>query len=332
LGFAVALVFSLLAPPCRADRPKVAIWLAGPYDSQRTELETRIRAELAIAGFDSVELDAAPEADHASLGRAAKSLGCFAAIGVVRQGSLDADVWVTDRITGKAVLRHVHFGADSSDAPAIFALRAVELLHASLLELQEPHPSRGEVRAPPQIQRWAAPPTPHAVPPSREMHAGVVVTGGPGGIPVSIAPALGFAWRPVPTWAGGLELWGPAISHVEGSEGSARIDQEALFAFARYEPLGRSAFSPYLRAGVGASRFGAKGQATAPYTDQSNQLWSALGAVGLGLRIGGQTIQAVTGLDAFWFAPKPAVEFAGRTAATAGQPMLGAHVELGVAW
>lgn len=328
----MALASFSFSSPSRAERPRVAIWLAGPYDDQRTELETRIRAELAIAGFDSVELDAAPESDHEALGRAAKNFGCLAAIGVVRKGSLDADVWVADRVTGKAVLRHVHFGADSADAAAIFALRAVELLHASLLELGESHPTRGEVRAPPEVQRWAAPPTPRAAPPSREMHAGVVVLGGPGGVPVSVAPALGFSWRPVASWAGGLEVSGPAISHVEGPEGSARIDQEAAYAFVRFEPLGRSAFSPYGRAGLGATRFGVDGQATTPYTNQSNQLWSAVGVAGLGLRIGGGLVQVAAGIDTLWLSSRPAVEFAGRTIAKAGQPTLEAHVELGVAW
>lgn len=256
----------------------------------------------------------------------------MAAIGVVRKGSLDADVWVADRMTGKAVLRHVHFGADSSDAPAIFALRAVELLHASLLELEESHPSRGEVRPPPEIRRWVAPPPPREALLSREMHAGVQIVGGPGGVPVSLSPTLGFAWRPVASWAGGLELWGPAISHVDGDEGSARIDQEATFAFVRFEPLGRSEFGPYVRAGIGAFRFGVTGQAVAPYTSQSNQSWSALGTAGIGLRIGSHTVEMITGLDTYWLSSRPDIEFAGRTVASAGRPSLGAHVELGVAW
>jgi hypothetical protein len=285
-----------------------------------------------MAGFESVELDASPYIDRESLEKAARSAGSFAAIGVDRKGSLDADVWVTDRVTGKAVLRHVHFAADSSDAPAIFALRAVELLHASLLELGEVHPSRGEVPPPAEIHRWMTRSAPPPKRPTREVHAGVFVLGSPGGVPVSIAPVLGFAWRPVAAWAGGIEAWGPALTRLEGPEGSARVDQEAAFAYVRFEPLTRGGFHAFARAGAGASRLGVDGHAAAPYTDQSNQAWSAAAVAGFGLRIGGPNLEVVTGLDTFWLLPKPSIVFVQKSVATTGGPMLGMHVGVGLSW
>lgn len=328
----MVLAALLVVLPAGAARPRVAVWLGGPDDTQRTELSTRLRSELAIAGFDCVELGEVGDGSSASLESAARSAGAFAAIGVVRTGSLDADVWVTDRVTGKAVLRRVHFGADSADAAAIFAIRAVELLHASLLELAEPHPSRGELRPPPEIRRWVEPETKKAPEPQRDAYVAAVVLGGPGGLPVRIAPALGFSWRPLPSWEGGIEAWGPALSTVKATEGSARIDQEAALAFARFHPLGRVALGPFGRLGVGAARLGVHGDAEAPFTSQSNQVWAGLGLLGFGLRVQTGALGLTLGLDSLWSTPKSTVRFTDRTVASAGSPTLSLQIGAGLAW
>src|SRR5882724_11164477 len=106
---AALLIGLLSASSAGAALPRVALWVSGPSDRDRVELETRLRAELAIAGFESVALDAFAESDRASLERAARASGSFAAIAVVRRGKLNAEVWVADRVTGKTVLRTVRF-------------------------------------------------------------------------------------------------------------------------------------------------------------------------------------------------------------------------------
>ena len=261
---AVFVMALLPAATTHAAKPRVALELAAPTDEQRLELETRLRAELAIAGFDAIVVEGSGKADAESLEQDARTTGSFAAIAV--QGDAPgAEVWVADRVTGKTVRRHVNFDAKSPDAAAIFAIRAVELLRASLLELSESHASRGEVAPTARIRTWAAPkraPLPVA---TREVRVGAAVIGGPGGIPVTVAPSIGFGWAAVPGWVGGLDAWGPSSSRVRQEEGEARLDQEAATAWVRAEPIRQGGFVPFAKIGVGAYRLGASGSASTPY-------------------------------------------------------------------
>jgi hypothetical protein len=330
----VLLVASLLAPAARAAPPRVALRVSGATDRDGMELGTRLRAELAIAGFDAVALGASTGADRESLERAARSSGSFAAIAVIRHGKLDAEVWVADRVTGKTVLRHVRFDSESPDAAAIFAIRAVELLRASLLELSEAHPSRGEVHAPAPVRAWV---TPRESPPAGraalEAHVGAVVLAGPGGIPASVAPAMAFSWRPARAWRAGLEAWGPAFTSLERTEGSARLNQECVVAFAKLEPVRAGEVAPFIKAGGGAYHLGADGSARDPYASGSGSVWAGAVLLGGGLSVTALgALELLAGLDAIFLAPRPGVVFADRPVATIGRPMLAAQIGVGVQW
>lgn len=322
------------APLLRAQtKPRVAIQLDGPDDAQRLELETRLRAELAIAGFEAVLVDAKEASDGTSLSQRARTTSSFAAISVARRGGLGAEVWVADRVTGKTVRREVSFDAGSTDAAAIFAIRAVELLHASLLELSEPHPSRGEVAAPRTIVEWVAPPPSPPPSVSREARIGIAIAAGPGGVPATASPMLSFGWRPVSNWVGGVDAWGPGLTTITQREGSARIDQELLCVWARVEPLHTAGFAPYGKLGLGAHHLGAQGSAVTGYTGRSAHVWSAAAVLGVGLRFGGTGPVVVSaGVDAVVLSPRPGVQFGNHTVATAGRPTLVAQTTVGVQW
>jgi hypothetical protein len=312
----------------------VAIELSGPADEQRLELETRLRSELAIAGFDAVVLESPGESSEPPLEQGARSTGSFAAIAVVRQGGLGAEVWVVDRVTGKTVRRRVDFNPDSPDAAAIFAIRAVELLRASLIELSEPHAPRGEMKPTPQIRDWVIPKREEHRSGHRELGVGVVVAAGPGGLPATLAPALTVAWRPLLHWVGGIELWGPGIGSVVQHEGTARFDQETLVAWARLEPIRAGGLSPFLRLGAGGYHLGVEGTASAPsYAGRPAHVWSAAGLLGLGLRFEGLgPLLLLAGVDAEFLAPRPGIEFVGRAVATTGRPMLTGQAAMGLTW
>lgn len=327
------MILLLVSSDAKAAAPRVALWLSGPADRQRMEIETRLRAELAIAGFESTMLDESISSERESLERAARSSGSFAAIAVVRRAGFDADMWVADRVTGKTAFRRVRFEAESADAAAIFAIRAVELLRASLLELTELHPSRGELPSTERMRAWIAPP--HAKPevPTYEAHVGAAAVASPGGIPAGAALALGFSWKPLPWWAGCIEGWGPVITHLGNREGTATVDQEAALVFARLEPLRSRALEPFGRVGAGAYHLGAKGRASAPYESRYGQVWAAIGAVGLGLRSSGlRPLSIAASLDALFMAPRPGVKFANETIAVGGRPTLVGTVGVGLEW
>lgn len=107
-------------------------------DADTRPVGVRLRAELVSLGFE-VELAPAPEVEpsRASLEQAAREAGAVAALRV-RASRAGVEVWVMDRVTSKTVLREVVF--TGGDDEGLVAVRAVELLRASLLEVALPGP------------------------------------------------------------------------------------------------------------------------------------------------------------------------------------------------
>ena len=72
-----------------------------------------------------------------------------------------AELWVIDRVTGKTVVRRVNAAAgDPARAAEILAVRAVELLRASFLELAITPDAEAAPRpaTAPAVERWATAP------------------------------------------------------------------------------------------------------------------------------------------------------------------------------
>jgi hypothetical protein len=325
----------------------------GQARSQRTEVEAHLEAELRAAGFDVVLVHRANPAWPEQLEVAARQTESVAAITIVRRANeVAADVWITDRVTGNTLLRHVRADVSADHATHILALRAVELLHASLIELnvlREPSSKTEEapsLRAPvvPAISRSPAPAAAPVidrspVPPSRD-HAtllsvamGASALGGPGGIPFAIAPALGLAWRPLSAWAGQIQLAGPAFSSVADERGSAELDQELGLFRVLFEPRRTGALRPFVTVGAGMYRIGAHGEATEPLAGRSAHALAAAFAAGAGARVAlsGQVGLLVQG-DALFILPRPRLRFARQTVAETALPAVLASLALEVSW
>jgi len=129
-------------PGARAARARVVILRAAGDDDLLREAATRLHAELGAAGFDVVQIErpggaAAPGAIRAAMEQAARDTGAFAAATASRSGAgATVDLWIVDRVTDKTVIRTL--GSGGTSAPTVIAVRAVELLQASLLEANDP--------------------------------------------------------------------------------------------------------------------------------------------------------------------------------------------------
>ncbi|MFT3764523.1 MAG: hypothetical protein QM820_03245 [Minicystis sp.] len=165
---------------------------------------------------------------------------------------------IVDRITGKTVLREVD-GDGGHDETV--ALRAVELLRASLMEIDAPHPSRGEAAAPPEIRTIVslpppapapapapafpaspaasfAPPLPPAAPPSPIVTIGFgpAILGSPGGLSPLSALEVDARFRIGTRVAAGITAIVPlGTATNEGLEGSARTRVALFTAEARVD-------------------------------------------------------------------------------------------------
>ena len=130
VGVAVAAITSVFVPASHGARAEsgatlVAIVTAEPYSS----LARRVRAELQGLGLDVLVLKPPDEGSpsRAPLERAARSVGAVAAVRLVASSEGKVEVWVADRVTGKAVVREL-------DAPESGASDAVVAVASPLLE------------------------------------------------------------------------------------------------------------------------------------------------------------------------------------------------------
>src|SRR5580693_842067 len=160
LGIAAAIVTSaLVAPECaRAEKGAtlVAIVTAEPNSS----LTRRVRAELEGLGLDVIVLKPPDEGSpsRAPLEQAARSVGAVAAVRLIASSEGKVEVWVADRVTGKAVVRELDAPAGGTSDAAV-AIGSVELLRASLMELHSGEPPHGDVSASDEIRSLALPPS-----------------------------------------------------------------------------------------------------------------------------------------------------------------------------
>lgn len=211
-GVYPAFAPSAIAAPAN-DRPvEQRIAIQAPLES---EITARLVAELRFLGF-SAEVTAPSEAeplDPASLETVA------AAITVDAQGER-VEITIVDRITGKRVSRTLTFDDPQSIDPREVAVRAVELLRASLLELEHAEP-------PPEADVKLSAPARRTLR-RRDFRvglgAGVGVGGGPGGVPVATHARVHVRYTPHPRI--GVVLVGNVPLHapqVRAAEGTARI-------------------------------------------------------------------------------------------------------------
>jgi len=122
------------------------------------EAAERLRAELVAGGYEVEMVDAENGADPTKTLEDPR-LAAAAALTIVPTGDGAAiDVFVADRATEKTLVRKVAVDAHSVPDPAkVLAVRAVELLHASLMEAGAPD---GPSKAPAVAEPPSDPPPP----------------------------------------------------------------------------------------------------------------------------------------------------------------------------
>jgi hypothetical protein len=332
-GAAILLVIAAatLEGTGRADgaRSRVALVRASSSDRVLREASTRVRAELIDAGFEVVEVDRPPDDPRSEVEATDASSFATIAMNRVANGAF-ADVWISDHVTGKTVVRRLEVGA-GPNATAVLAIRALELLRASLLEVAvKAPPSEPPMSAPSDVMNWVAPASPPA-PVSRLLEGSAVGVGalalhGLSGIGLAVGPTVAFSQGAGP-WFVRVTLAdllvGPELSTAAGS---ATIRQElASLAFgwaSDPKPLGA-----YAWLGAGAFDLHTDGSAAPPYRGVSSDVASFLWTAGIGglARIGPR-IALTADLMAVFLDPRPIVVIAGTDAGSAGAPSLGASL------
>jgi len=242
-----------------AEEPPRVVLIEDPTE---VTILPRLRAELVGLGLDvRVVAKNDPESLPLDLITAARKTNAVAAFRVIVTGDR-ADVWIADRVTGKVVLREMLPRGTEMDGRVV-ALRSVELLRVSLMELDAPRAPQGELAPPPKLTETSG------LLPVMErfsLSASSSFVWSPGGTSPGVGVAAGLAWRA--SWLG-LRLFGGSVlspATLTRPEGAGRVTTRWLGLDAIAQPRQtRMRWRP--RAGIGFAALATdfRGVATSVY-------------------------------------------------------------------
>ncbi|WP_148313727.1 hypothetical protein [Sorangium cellulosum] len=346
-ALALALALALAAPPREAragGAPRIVV--VAPSREDRVSL--RLQAELRALKFEVPEVEIAPDPpSRERLEEVAREKDAVAAVRIA-PSSGGVEVWLVDRMTGKTVLREmVTDDTRSPSGGAALALRVVELLRASLMELDAPRPPAGEVAPPPSIREMMA--SPRADTPAPAPSVGLPPPRG-AAFSIELGPAVLLS-------PGGMGPWGllSAAANYQPSE------EVGASVFALIPLLSSSASGPE---GVATARVGLVGAAISGVVAPPGAPWRfavGAGASAVWMRLEGRPSERYEGSteDLLTVAPLlraglgvaitprlrvradaicgvailvPVVEFAGRQVATWGVPLVAPSLDLELVW
>jgi hypothetical protein len=240
-----------------------------------------LRAELAGLGID-VRMVAKNENEQLprDLIEAARASAAVAAFRIVVAGDR-ADVWIADRVTGKVVLREMLPRGPQIDGRVV-ALRAVELLRVSLMELDVARRApQGEMPPPStltetsgllqDLERFS-------------LTADSSFLWSPGGCGPGVGVAAAVAWRP--TWIGARLSGGSVLAPatITRPEGTGEVTTRWLALDAVLQPRRtRIAWRPRAGLGVAALATNLHGVPVQPYPSNQQTVYTFSPMVSLDL-------------------------------------------------
>ena len=325
--------------------PKVILLRPPAAPAAVSEALVRLQAELTVEGFDAqvTAVDLGLDV-RASLEKIAPTMAATAVVAVVAGSEpTSAELWVVDRMTGKTVVRRVHADPKAARVAEVLSVRAVELLHASFLELaitSRPAPDVVEEPLPsaPVVTRFATEPLVEAEPDwTWAVEAGA---GGMGAIQ-SVSGGTTLLGEVLPVarvqrafskrWCGRVSFAGLGTqAKVDLPGGYANVSQtiglvEALVRFRRGRRL-----EPVISLGAGVLYLAAEGHEMAPYIGGNAYRVSVATDAGVGLRVPLRARRVELGFEphALIAEPYPVVRFSQSEVARAGRPSLLASVTL----
>ncbi|WP_437579975.1 hypothetical protein [Sorangium sp. So ce887] len=353
LGLCLLIASEARAAPPEPPRPKVVLIA----DRRTDPIMARVYAELATLGFTVVVVRGG--ADPPSQGPIEASAREDGAAAVIRATEVPGgvDLSIAEGVTGQSVQRTV-----MADDPATVAIRAVELLRASLLEVRSPQPSRGEVEADPEaraaVDAQEPPPakpapiaaarpraggTSHA-PPSPPSRPGATrrapTTFGVGAAPAVLWSAGGLPASPMLDVSGyamigsrlGLSTFVQiplASASREGKEGTrrARVALAALGVRVPVRPTD-AVWLPSIGAGLAAAWLHVEGEGRSPeYVGTSKDAFALAPYLRAGLSFAPlPRLRISEHLLAGIAAPRIVIDAAGRATETWGRPFFGASL------
>jgi hypothetical protein len=320
---------------CAGNAFAQRVLLVRPPSTDVTLLEAfnRLRAELLLQDFEVAVLDAPPAGISAdALESEAERTQAFAGISLTRDASgATADVCIADRVTGKRTQRRLAV-AGVAQAPRVLAVRAVDLLRASLRELTEGQSPPKDVVGvapgppPPQLKAWSAPARLWQL---RAAGAGL----GAGRFGAALGGAVSLLVQPTPRVRLGALLVGPLLgARYSASTGQASVRQELALARGAWNLLPAGSFRLGPSLGAGVYHLSAEGEVSKPLHGKSGSMLSFAGTAGAEAELRLTTTLSLNAtFDALLLTPEPVVAV-DTSHGNARNPLLLASLGLGVAF
>jgi hypothetical protein len=338
---AVAVVMSLGAAgnaALGAVIGRVVVLQQNPLSAGARRCLTRVREELVAGGFDVTMAEFGAGIDPLWVidpkNQSDESLATIALVGEPELGP--SELWIVDRVgTGRSAVRRIMVpSGDAGHAAEVVAIRALEFLRASTLELVAD--SRAASRpAMVQAARPAAPAPPQPQPQPRgtvgeaavaplAIEAGVSMLASTGALDAAIIPVARLRAQLAAALAARMTLAGlGSRPKIVNELGSATVAQDlALLELAATFRTG-ARLRPLVSAGAGALVVSVDGVGSGLYEGHEGRRWSALFDGGIGIAAGvANRVNVALELHAMLAAPYPTVRFGGTEEARIGRPSL----------
>ena len=320
LGVALALATVATSQVALAS----TVLLVRPPNSSSVTSEALIRmhGELASGGFDVSFATAVAGVDgRASLEMLASGPGVDAVVAIQGETAPDAiDVWVVDHLSGRSVVRHTPYQPRGERDAEVLAIRAIELLRASLLEVDI-----AGVAPPPRPALVASAQAAGAVPGEGSrfgLEVGASVVMSFDGLGPAVLPQLGgqgvlAPWCVVQARVAGLGTG----ARLGATEGTGEVAQQFGLAGLGLRWRPRKGLRPVVTLAAGALHVSAEGRAAWPYVGQTASRWSFLADAGAGLHLAlGARHEVAVEAHLQLAEPYPVFRVVGADTATAGRP------------
>jgi hypothetical protein len=337
--FASIWLLSATAALAAGTTNGASVVIVRPANSPPVMVETlvRLKGELTAAGFETAIVDApADAADHSRTGleRLAAQRKADAVVAIIGDLAPDSvEVWVIDQVTGKSVVRRMPFERSAPQASKTLALRAIELLRASFLEIELSLHGRPPGRAqqhepqpafPPTVVRFVEMKRPSPPPARFGVQVGVVAVTNIERLGPALLPLARFDWSLRSRLVAHVTLAGLGTRPtVDSPGGSAQVVQSFGLLGGSFFFGSDARLRPFVEVAAGVLRTSVEGRADAPNQGRAAAQWSGLGDVGVGavLRLPDRFYLAL-GAHAQLAEPYPVVRFLGKVVATTARPNL----------
>ena len=243
------------------------------------------------------------------------------------------DVWVFETAVREPRVTRVSLEASTENAPEKLAIRAIDVLRSTFLELDMQHQNRTASTQPALELDRPEPPTGNNRSPTLGVSMGVATLTGVNGVGPAIMPMARVDVSVNPDWT--LQAAAAGLGtrpSVDAAPYSAQIEQVYAVLGARYRFYALQDWHPFVAVGAGILSTSVEGRATLPAHAQSDNLRSLL-------------LEASLGADwhpfddyffclashVHWAAPSANVIVVDSVAATTGQPNLALTLSFG-AW